>query len=588
MQKIQEKLALAPHKPGVYLMRDIHNHIIYVGKAKDLKNRLSSYFKSSSHDQKVTAMLQHVTIFDYFITRTENDALALESNLIKKHQPHYNILLKDSKTFPYIKIVGDDFPYLEVTRKIENVKKNAVTKSQYFGPYFNGIWARELLNTLCDIFPLRTCSKPEFTKSQKSKTPCLNYQMKRCIAPCQSQNQDQKNLINCKIAYAKIIADVRAFLRGESTSNAAKILTEKMENAASLEQFETAIRYRDGLAFLDKLKERTIADTAKDLNADIFAYAIKGDIFVTSVLTVRAGKLIGIQNFSTKNPEIESEPEMLGSFVLQYYQQNIVPDEIIMSQSNIDDHKELSELLGCKITSPKIAYKKKLLDMAIQNAQEYMDTSIEQIKHKQDFTTGACEELGKILGMTKLPKKIECFDISHTAGEEQVASMTVFIDGIAARKLYRRFKIKHEQGNNDYLSLQEVVRRRLARIGTSDPSFGTAPDLMVIDGGKGQLSAILDLFNELENNATTKDEIPQDHPLASYQQLSDITLISLAEENEEIFTPHSNTPIILSKRSYALRLLQRIRDEAHRFAITYHRKLRGNAKIPNRKFNDNS
>jgi len=491
-----------------------------------LKARLSSYFKSGSHDAKVTAMLAKVVDFDYFITKTENDALALEANLIKKHKPHYNILLKDSKSFPYIKIVDGDFPYIEVTRKITRSGK-------FFGPYFNGIWAKELLSVLCDVFPVRTCVKTvRAVESSKSVIPCLNYQIGRCTAPC-AQHIGKED-------YAKIIDDVSAFLRGERDCGAREILTKKMNNAAELEQYEIAIRYRNGLGFLDKLKERTIVEVARDLNCDVFAHAVRGEVLVVSVLTIRAGKMIGVQNFSDNVGGIETEDEMLQSFILQYYSQHVRPPEVIT-------HHDV-----------KIGVKKKLLDMAKANAEEYIETSIEKIKFKHEFTLGATEELQQVLGMATRPRKVECYDISHTDGEDQVASMVVFIDGVAERKLYRRFRIRHGEGNNDYLSMQETLRRRLARINTPDISFGPAPDLVVIDGGKGQLSSVMEILREVG---------------------SDLNVVSLAKENEEIFLPNNPNSIVLSRRSYALRLLQRIRDEAHRFANEYHKKLRGKSKI---------
>jgi len=531
---IHEKLALVPAKPGVYLMRDGAGHIIYIGKAKALRARLGSYFKSGSHDAKVTAMLERVRDFDYFITKTENDALGLEANLVKKHQPHYNILLKDSKTFPYIKVTDGDWPYLEVTRKLTKGGK-------YFGPYFNGIWASELLDTLLDIFPLRTCSKVEFAK----KTPCINHQIGRCLAPCAKRVTREECL--------KIIDDVKSFLRGEREFGAREKLQSKMENAAALEQFEIAIRYRNGMNFLDKLRDRTITHVARDLNADVFSYAIRGDVFVVSVLSVRAGKLIGIQNFSEQHAGVQSEEDMLSGFVMQYYQQNVVPEQIVAEFPMT----EVAVALGCTIFNPKVALKRQLLDMAKTNADEYIDTSIEKIKFREQFTVGAVDELGTVLGLTHPPKKIECYDISHTDGTDMVASMVVFINGVAEKKLYRRFKIKHGMGNNDFLSMQEVITRRLARIGTPDISFGIAPDLIVIDGGKGQLSSVMDVAGN-----------------------SEINFIALAKENEEIFKPGESTPLVLSKRSYSLRLLQRVRDEAHRFANTFHRNLRAKRTIP--------
>jgi excinuclease ABC subunit C len=315
------------------------------------------------------------------------------------------------------------------------------------------------------------------------------------------------------------------------------ILTEKMNKARDMNQFELAIKFRDGIRFIDKLKERTVAQTAKDLNADVFGYYSSADVFCVSVLTVRGGKIIGISNYTSFDAAVDENADKLESFVAQYYLQNKKPDEIIISA--------------------KRGVKKRLLDTATANAKEYTETSVEKIKFKNDFTVGACSELGKILGMQNPPRKIECFDISHTDGEEQVASMTVFIDGIAERKLYRKFKIKHTEGNNDFLSMAEVIGRRLARLKSPDDSFGIAPDIIVIDGGKGQLSAVMEKANNMVIGGL------------------EIVFISLAKQFEEIFTAKSNIPILLPRRSYALRLLQRIRDEAHRFAITFHRNLRG-------------
>ena len=512
------KLPLVPSGPGVYLMRNAQGHIIYIGKAKNLRNRLSSYFKSGSHDAKVTAMIAKITDFDYFITSSENDALALEANLIKKHKPHYNILLKDNKTFPYIRITPAG--NISVTRKI-------IKGGRYFGPYFNGIWANDLMDTLFDLFPL----------ARKGKD----------LVPI---NKDEAE---------KILESVAQFLRGEREFNARETLTQKMETAAKLEQYEIAIRYRNGLQFLDKLKERTITQVGRDLNLDVFAHATRGEILCVSVLTIRAGKLIGIKNFTEHTTGIEEDAELLSSFIMQYYQTAVVPEQIIAEF----DLSDVATALRAKVFNPKIAIKKQLLKMALANAQEYIETSIERAQFKREFTVGACDELAQVIsstfrsdtqdvaGMRDRLRKIECFDISHTHGEEQVASMVVFIDGIPDRKLYRKFRIRHTKGNDDFLSMQEVLRRRLARLGTSDPSFGPAPDLIVLDGGKGQLSAVLELFD---------NKLP-------------FQIIALAKENEEIFLPHQSDPIRLPKRSYALRLLQRIRDEAHRFANDYRKVL---------------
>ena len=449
-------------------MKDLDGHIIYIGKAKDLKKRLASYFVSKSHDGKTMAMLSKVVDFDYFVTRSENDALGLEANLIKKHKPHYNVLLKDNKTYPYILVASGK---IEITRRTNR-------KGKYFGPYFNGIWAKGLLDTIYDVFGVRDNGTPE------------------------------------------ILDKVKSFLRGEDDFGAHEILTEKMEKAAEMNQFELAIRYRDGLRFLDKLKERTITNVARDLNCDVFGTFTSGEIFAVSVLTVRAGKMIGIQNFANEG--------VLGGveeFVAQYYLEN--------------------PRIGETVTEAERGVKRQLLEMANENARVYVEASIEKIEFKQQFTVGACEELAKELNLSKVPKRIECFDVSNLHGEETVASMVVFIDGRAEKKLYRRFKIRSHEGIDDYKSMQEVLKRRMQR---DDWGF---PDLIVVDGGKGQLGIAL----------------------SATPTRADVHVIAFSEK-DEIFSPKNGEPIILSKRSYALRLLQRVRDEAHRFAIMYNKKRR--------------
>jgi len=293
-----------------------------------------------------------------------------------------------------------------------------------------------------------------------------------------------------------------------------------MEKAAELQQFEIAMRYRDGLKFLDKLKERTITNVARDLNCDVFGSYTSGAIFAVSVLTVRAGKLIGIQNFANENVIGDVQ-----DFIAQYYLENPRPEEVV--------------------TEAERGHKRQLLDMANANAKEYVETSIEKIEFKNQFTVGACEELARELSLTKMPKKIECFDISHLQGEETVASMVVFIDGRAEKKLYRRFKIRSHEGIDDYKSMQEVIKRRIAK---ANDAGWELPDLIVVDGGKGQLSSVVDL-------------------------MGDVAVIAFSE-NDEIFVPGRSDAIVLSKRNYALRLLQRVRDEAHRFAVSYNHKRR--------------
>jgi excinuclease ABC subunit C len=480
VQNILDKLKLVPHCAGVYQMRDGAGHVIYIGKAKNLYNRLASYFISKTHDSKTTAMLLRVADFEYFVCKTENDALGLEANLIKRHKPHYNILLKDNKQFPYILITDSK---IEITRQIHR-------RGKYFGPYYNGIWASGLLDTIYDIFNYRGGAGG-------------------IIPP-------------------DIIMKIKSFLGGEKDFGAYEILTQKMEQASEMQQFELAIRYRNGISFLDKLKERTITNINRDVNCDVFGGFGSADVFVVSVLNVRAGKLIGVQNFANVNASPLTDDEKVQEFIAQYYLENVKPEEIVFDA--------------------KIGVKKKLVEMAIQNAREYLETSIEKIKHREQFTAGACVELGKILNMDTVPNRVECYDISHLGGEDVVASMVVFVNGAEDRKSYRKFKMRHTKGNDDTLSMREVITRRLNR-----RDWGT-PDLIVLDGGKGQLSAVSDLFIKGENRGGVGGNAPH--------------IIAFGGEHDEIFL-QSGEIIALNKHSYALRLLQRIRDEAHRFANFY-------------------
>ncbi|MDR0975389.1 MAG: excinuclease ABC subunit UvrC [Christensenellaceae bacterium] len=533
-EKLLEKLRLTPEGAGVYLMRDMSGAVIYIGKAKNLKRRLSNYFINKVHNEKTTAMIEKIADFEYFVVKTENDALGLEANLINKHKPHYNILLKDDKSFQYIKICDDKFPYLVITRKVDK-------RGKYFGPYYNGIWAREVLNLIQALLRVRTCKK-------MPKSACLNYQIGRCSAPCENKISGED--------YAKIIDNVKKFLRGESDFNAREILTQKMQIASELEQFELAIKYRTDLKFLDKLEERVITNIPRDLNLDVFGYFANASLFVASVINIRQGKMIGVQNFGFELVDEGDIEGVLENFVLQYYEKNPIREQIVAEF----ELENVAEILGTKVFNPKTSVKKQFLDTANANAKEYAEKSLEKIKFKTSFTSGACEELGVALGMAKVPHKIECYDISHLSGEDMVASMVVFVGGVAERKLYRKFNIKHGQGNNDFLSMREVLTRRLARIGDADVSFGAAPDLIVIDGGKGQLSAVSDLI--------------EPHGIA---------VCSLAKQEEEIFLPSATESIKLSKRSFALKLLMRIRDEAHRFAITFNRSKRAVDKKRGRK-----
>lgn len=538
-KKIKEKLKTLTTKPGVYVMHDAEGVVIYVGKAKNLKNRVSQYFRSSPKPSKVQAMVDNIDDFEYFITASEMDALALESNLIKKYQPFYNILLKDGKQFPYIKInIKDPYPRLEIVRK---VKKDG---AKYFGPYFAGLDAREILKTINSAFKIRTCSM-KITETSKAKRECLNYSMGLCSAPCTKRISPQE--------YRREIDKVVNFLNGND-EEIEQILTQKMKNASDNENFEQAIILRDRLKMVEKLKSRIVANLPKNVDKDVFAYHSNGLSGVICVMVVRGGKILGVINYPCFDAELE-ERQTLFNFIMQYYQNMAVAGEIISSHE-IPDQALLENYFGKKINfiSNPHGINKRLLEMADENAEEYLEKYIEKEKIKYNNTMGAIKELKDKLNLKNLPRRMECYDISNISGTNQVCSMVVFKNGEACKKDYRKFKIKKVKGANDFASLQEALKRRLERLKEGrGESFKEKPDLIVIDGGKGQLSAVNEILSEYDFG---------------------IDLVSLAKKQEEVFVTESLQPIILKKGSVELRLLQRLRDEAHRFAITFHRQVR--------------
>ena len=538
--KIKDKLKLLTTKPGVYIMKDKDGIVIYVGKAKNLKNRVSQYFRNSPKASKVQAMVDNVDEFDYFITASEMDALALESNLIKKHQPFYNILLKDGKQFPYIKIdLKQPFPRLEIVRK---VKKDG---AKYFGPYFAGLDAREIVKTINSAFKIRTCNL-KITETSMAKRECLNYSMGLCSAPCTKKiSQDD---------YKKEINKIINFLNGND-EEIEEILHNKMILASENENFEQAILLRDRLKMIYKLKQRVVANLPKNIDKDVFSYYTNGLSGVICVLIVRGGKIMGVINYPCLDAELE-ENQTLFNFIIQYYQNNFITNEIIASHE-LPDQELLQNFFNKKINiiSNPHGINKKLLDMATENAKEYLEKHIEKEKIKYNNTLGAIKSLKEKLGLKNLPKRMECYDISNISGTNKVCSMVVFKNGEPSKKDYRKFKIKTVKGSNDFASLQEALTRRLLRLKEGKlESFKEKPDLIIIDGGKGQLSSTYEIMKEYTTD--------------------NIEMISLAKRIEEVFFPNNPTPTLLKPGSVELRLLQRIRDEAHRFAITYHRNIR--------------
>ena len=538
MSHLKEKLNLLPENPGVYVMLDKDGVVIYVGKARVLKNRVRQYFHSNVKSEKVTAMVENIADFYYIITQTEIDALALENNLIKKYKPKYNILLKDDKTYPYIKVhTKEEFPHVSVTRKIKKDGK-------YFGPFMGGVRCGEILDIISSVYNVRTCT---VAIGEKPKKPCLAYHLGRCLAPCAHECE--------KAEYAERIKAVLSFLDGNYES-AEAILKEKMMRFAENEEFELAMNYREKLNMLSKLKLKRITSLNRALNADIIALRTNYIYSAVNVLVTRSGIMQGSTNFALEDSSL-SESDALTAFIIQYYTHHEIPDEIITEEycekALLESYFKEKFDKKVEIVLPKQAVKKQLLTMAQDNALDYLNKSIDKIKHKNDMTKNACNHLKEILHLEKYPKRMECYDISNISGVDKVGSMVVFIDGEADRSSYRRFKIKTVEGANDYASHQEMMRRRLAKLGTDEEERFPKPDLIIIDGGKGQLSAVKEVFDEMGVN--------------------DIQLIALAEREEEVFTLDSPESIRIDHRDYALKMLQRIRDEAHRFAITYFRSL---------------
>lgn len=533
---VEEKLKLLPDSPGVYLMKDARGKIIYVGKAVVLKNRVRQYFqRNKGHTPKVRAMVEKIADFETIMTGSEVEALILECNLIKKHRPRYNISLKDDKSYPYVKVtLQEEFPRVFVTRRI--LKDGA----RYFGPYTNVTAVHESLKLLRRLFPLRSCR-------QMGERPCLEYHIKRCIAPC-TGNVDREE-------YDAMIRAVLLFLEGR-TEDVERELSARMQAAAESYHFELAARLRDQLAAVRRVAEKqNIVTGAGDQDAVGMA---RSDIGVcVQIFFIRAGKMLGREHFLLQGSEEESDEALLTAFLQQYYHQAaFVPREVLLPME-LEETALLSEWLSEKkggkvqIFVPQRGSKRDIVNMAEGNAEKYLRDEAERVKQANAQTLGAVEELGHYLGLRELPNRMECFDISHNQGSETVASMVVFEGGLPKKSDYRRFKIRSAEGKpDDFKSMREVTTRRYGKLTEEE-----LPDLIVIDGGKGQLSSALEIIRG-----------------AGHLK---VPVVGLAKQFELIFVEGSSDPVVLPRHSQALYLIQRIRDEAHRFAITYHRKLRG-------------
>lgn len=534
--ELEQKLAHLPDKPGVYLWKDDQKRIIYVGKAVNLKNRVRSYMQSSrNHSPKVRSMVSRIADLEYIITSSEIEALILECNLIKKHRPKYNISLRDDKSYPYVKVtLNETYPRVYATRKV--IKDGA----RYFGPYTNAGAVHETLKLLKRLFPLRTCRQLD------AQRPCLQYHIKRCLAPCAGKVEPA--------VYGEMIKAVCLFLEGRS-DDVVKNLKKRMEEAAENLEFELAAQLRDQLAAVDKVREKqNIVTGSGDQDAVGLARSAVGTC--VQVFFIRSGKMVGRDHFLLTNSEEEEDAKVLEAFLKQYYSQAaFLPREVLLpfdvpEQQLLSDW--LTEAKGGRVAvdTPKRGTKKDLVSMASGNAARVLEEQALRLQAANERTDGALLELADYLDLEAPPERIECFDISHIQGAETVASMVVFEGGQPKKDDYRRYKLQTVEGKpDDFKSMQEVVGRRYRDL-TSAP----VPDLIIIDGGKGQLSSALEIIRS--------------------SGLTSATVVGLAKEFEHIFKEGESDPVILPRHSQSLYLVQRIRDEAHRFAITYHRKLR--------------
>ncbi len=549
---LQNKLATLPASPGVYLMLNGAGEIIYVGKAINLRNRVRSYFqKGSSQPAKVRILVEHIVGFEYILTDSEMEALILENNLIKKHAPRYNVRLKDDKTYPYIKVtMQETFPRVLMVRKRLN------DGARYFGPYTDVTAVKETLAFLRKIFPVRSCRKN--IEEGGTERPCLNYHIGRCLAPCAGLITKEK--------YGEMIDEVILFLEGR-IERLIPDLTRKMQEASEELEFEKAARFRNQIRGLQALAEKQKIVTERQEDQDYLGYARQGELACVQVFFVRSGKLIGRDHFLVDCSAEEEGTEILRSFMQQYYEEAAyIPKEILIPMTLTDSsvlQSWMSGLRGNKVYlhNPQRGQKKQLLDLVMKNAKVVLDETLTRTAFKERALKKALEELEEIVGLEEIPERIEAFDISNLQGTDVVASLVVWESGALKSDDYRRFKIKNVEGTpNDYEAMREVLTRRFKRgldeqsDGKTMGKFAVFPDLVLIDGGKGQLGVALEVRKELGL------EIP---------------FISLAEKREEIYLPQASKPVILPNDSPSLLLLRQIRDEAHRFALSYHRNLRG-------------
>lgn len=554
---IQEELKKLPGKPGVYIMHDEKDAIIYVGKAISLKNRVRQYFQTSRNKgAKIEQMVTHITRFEYIVTDSELEALVLECNLIKEHRPKYNTMLMDDKTYPFIKVtVNEPFPRVMMARRM--VKD----KAKYFGPYTSAGAVKDTIELIRKLYHVRSCNR-NLPKDIRKERPCLNYHIHQCEAPCQGYVSQEE--------YRKSIQKVLHFLNG-NYDFILKELEEKMQAAADSLEFEKAIEYRELLSSVQKIAQKQkITDTAGD-DRDILALAAEEEDAVVQVFFIRGGRLIGRDHFYLKIAKDESQSEILSSFVKQFYAGTpYIPAELMLPEE-IEDHEVVEEWLTKRrghrvhVKVPKKGTKEKLVELAQKNAQMVLNNDKERLKREEGRTIGAVKELEKMLGLQGVVR-MEAFDISNTNGFDSVGSMVVYEKGKPKRNDYRKFKIKSVQGPDDYASMEEVLTRRFEhglreKDGEKESGGFTAfPDLILMDGGKGQVNIAVQVLEKMHLNIPVCGMVKDDCHRTR----------GLYYQNEEL-------PI--DRNSECFRLITRIQDEAHRFAITFHRQLRSKGQV---------
>ena len=536
-----------PRGPGVYLFRDEAGDVLYVGKAKSLRSRVRSYFQRGDNRIGTAQLAERIADIEVIVTRTEAEALHLEQNLVKRHRPPFNIRLRDDKSFPYIAVtLADEYPRVMFTR--ERHRRGTV----YFGPYANAKKVRETLDVLNRVFRFRPCEGPR--PGRHSGVPCLDLHIDRCLAPCVGAITQED--------YAEIIDGVTSFLSGD-TDTIQRQLEERMREAASDERFEEAARYRNRLFSIRHLAERQASDRRSVGTVDVIGLAVESDRAAVQVFPLRDGKMIDRYAFHLENVAGDDAQTVLEAFVIEYYgSAPSTPPEVLVP-ADVADTSALAEFLTSRrgsrveVKAPMRGEKRRLVELAVDNARLALDSDTAQREATRQRRVAALEELRETLNLESLPLRIECFDISNIQGESIVASMVVFVDGRPKNAHYRTFSIRGLDGQDDVGAMREAIGRRFARLRDreSDESFSQVPNLVVVDGGKGQLAGALAAMDELD--------------------LPRVAVIALAKREEEVFVPGLPVAIALERSSPALQLLQRIRDEAHRVALRYHRRKRG-------------